>query len=89
MVKVQGKIERKTMLGEVTVAVAGLPAGAKADTPIVKAETTDFTLTITLPATTAPGELTGLKLIASAPVAPNQPNVRVNSDEIPLTLVVK
>ena len=51
-VKVTGKIERLAGLkADVALAFTGLPVGAKAEAVTVKADATDFALTITFPAT--------------------------------------
>lgn len=88
--KLTGKVERREGLaGDVTLSLTGLPPGARADAPAVKAGTNVFTLTVVLPPNTPAGELRGLKLTGSAATEPKQPNVRVRSRDIELTLVVK
>jgi len=89
-VKIAGKIERREGLkGDVTVALTGLPPGVRADMPTVKADATDFTLNVLLPPNRPAGEITGLKLSATAAPDPKQPGVRVRSREIEIVLVVK
>jgi hypothetical protein len=91
-VKIQGKIERlQGSKGDVTVELTGLPPGAKAAPITVKADATDFTLNVVLPATVPAGEIKGLKLIGSLPpeFPQGQPNVRVRSQEVPVTLVLQ
>lgn len=88
--KIQGKIERdKDLKAEVTLALAGLPGGIKPDAATVKADATDFTLTVTLPPSIMPSELKGLKLTGSYAPDAKQPNIRVNTREIEVTLVVQ
>jgi hypothetical protein len=89
-IKVAGKIERlEGLRGDVAVAITGLPAGARADTPTVKGDATAFSVNVVLPANTAAGEIRGVRLSASAAPDPKQANVRVRSREVELTLVVK
>jgi hypothetical protein len=88
--KIQGQIERREGLtGEVAVALTGLPPGARADAATVKADATAFTLTVVLPANLPAGEIPGLKLSATAAPDPKQPNVKVRSREVDLTLVIR
>jgi hypothetical protein len=87
--KIQGRIERlEGMKGDVALALTGLPAGIKADAVTVKADATDFTLNVVLPPTVGPGEIKGLKLSGSFAPDAKQPNVRVRSREVDVTLVV-
>jgi hypothetical protein len=87
---IKGKIERREGLtGDVALALTGLPAGGRADPVTVKAGATDFVVKVILPATVAPGEITGLKLAGTIVADPKQPNVRVRSREVELTLVAK
>lgn len=84
-----GSIERRDdFKGDVVVALAGLPTGVKGESATVKASETAFTLKIELPPTVTAGELSGLNLSATAAIDPKQPNARVRSQEIGLTLVV-
>lgn len=85
-----GKIERREGLtGDVVLNLAGLPAGAKADAVTVKADAADFLLNIMLPAGLPAGELKGLKLSATGTPDAKQPNVKVTSRAVDLTLVVQ
>lgn len=89
-VKLQGKVERQTDLkADIAIALTGLPAAVKVEPLTLKAGTSEFTLNVVLPPTITPGEITGLKLSASAVADPKLPNVRVKSRDVELTLVVK
>lgn len=89
-VSIKGKIERREGLkGDVAIAVAGLPAGAKADAATVKADATVFAFNVVLPPNVAAGEIRGIKLVASAAPDPKTPAQRVKSKEADITLVVK
>jgi hypothetical protein len=88
-VKLQGKLERKTPLGDVTINLADLPAGVKAEAAVVKANTSDFALGVFFPAGLPAGEVHGVKLTATAAADPKQPNVRVSSRETRLTFILK
>jgi len=90
MVMIPGKIERREGLtGDVVLALAGLPAGARADAVTVKADAVDFVVNVALPANLAAGEYKGLKLSVSGTPDPKQPNIRVKSREVELALVIK
>jgi hypothetical protein len=89
MHKLEGTIKRREgVTGDVAVALTGLPAGIRADSPTVKADATTFTLTITVPPSQAAGELTGLKLAATIAPDPKQANARVKSRDVELKLNV-
>lgn len=89
-VKLQGQIERREGLtGDVTLTLTGLPAGASAAAVTVKAGTTAFAVTVVLTPGVPAGEVTGLKLSATAVPNVKQPNVRVRSRDVGLTLVVQ
>ncbi|HMF16456.1 MAG TPA: hypothetical protein VKE98_04580, partial [Gemmataceae bacterium] len=89
-VLIKGKVERKEGLkGDVQVTLTGLPPGARADAVTVKAAAADFSFNVILPPNFAAGEIKGLKLSASAAPDAKQPNVRVRSKEVEVTLVVK
>jgi hypothetical protein len=86
-VKVVGQVERSEGLtGDVSLALTGLPAGARADAVNVKADATEFTVNLILPANLPAGEFKGLKLSASGP-APGQPALRVRSRDVDLVIV--
>ncbi len=88
--KLEGKLERRAGLkADVAIAITGLPAGAKADAVTVKVDATDFAVNVTFPPTVAPGEFSGVKLSASFAPDGKQPNVRVKSRDVELTLVLK
>lgn len=88
-VKVQGTLERKAPLGDVTLNVTGLPAGVRAAPVTVKAGAAEFAIDVVFPANYPAGEVGGVKLIASAVSDPKQPNVRVSSRELLLTFGLK
>jgi hypothetical protein len=89
-VMIPGKIERREGLtGDVVLAVTGLPAGARADAVTVKADAVDFVVNVVLPANLAAGDYKGLKLSASGTPDLKQPNIRVKSRDVDVTLVVK
>src|SRR5262249_4324477 len=89
-IKLQGQIERRPgVTSDAVLTPTGFPPGARADAVTVKAATTAFSLNVVLPANLQAGELTGLKLSGTVAVNPQQPNVRVRSREVDLTLVVR
>jgi hypothetical protein len=89
-VKVPGKVERREGLtGDVALTLVGLPPGIAAAPVTVKAADGTFTFNIVLPPTAAAGEFTGLKLSGTAVADPKQPNVRVRSRDVDLTLLVR
>jgi hypothetical protein len=89
-VMIPGKVERREGLtGDIQVNLTGLPAGAQAAAVSVKADTADFVVNVVLPANFAAGEYKGVKLSASGVPDPKQPNIRVKSRDVDLTLVVK
>ena len=89
MHKIEGTIKRREgITGDVTLTLAGLPAGARADTPTVKADADSFTINVTLPPNQTAGEIGGLKLSAAIVPDPKQANVRVKSREVDLKLNV-
>jgi hypothetical protein len=65
------------------------PAGAQAAPVTVKAGTTAFALNVVLPPGLPAGEITGLKLSGTAVPDAKQPNVRVRSQDVELTLVLR
>src|SRR5262249_19708536 len=88
--KLQGHIERREGLtGDVSLVLTGLPKGVRADPVKVKAGETAFTILIVLSPNMPTGEITGLKLFASAGPDPQRPDVRVRSREMDVTLVVR
>lgn len=88
--KIQGMLERRAgLMTDATITLVGLPAGIKAESPVVKAGAKEFVLNVVLPPTVGVGELRGLKLSASCPVDAKQPNVRFRSRDHDLTLLVK
>jgi len=88
-VPVKGKVERREGLtGEVALTLTGLPPGAHADPVTVKAGATEFTVNVVLPPNVPVGEVKGLKLSGTAAPDAKQPNIRVRSREVEVTLVV-
>ncbi|MCE9606179.1 MAG: hypothetical protein K8U03_14880 [Planctomycetia bacterium] len=89
--ELKGKIERREgAVGEVTVALTGLPPTIAAVAPvIVKADANDFTLNLVLPPTTPAGKIAGLKLSASLAPDAKQPAVRVRSRDTEFAVVVE
>lgn len=89
-IEIKGKIERREGLtGDVAVTLTGLPPGVQAGAVTVKAGVTAFAVKVVLPPNLAAGEFKGLKLAGTAALDPKQPNVRVRSREVELTLVVR
>lgn len=89
MQKIDGTVKRREgIAGDVTIALTGLPAGARADAPVVKADANAFSVNVVLPANQPAGELTGLKLSATIVPDPKQANARVKSREVDLKLNV-
>lgn len=87
---IKGKVERRDgLMGDITLAATGLPAGAKFEPAIVKADKNDFDGKITFPAALMPNEYKGIKLGASGVPDAKVPAARVNSKEIDLVLVLK
>lgn len=88
MVKLDGKIERREGLtGDVIVTLAGLPPGLSAPAVTVKADAVDFSILVAVPVNARPGETKGLTLFATA-ADPKQPNIRLRSRDVELTLNV-
>ncbi len=88
-IPLKGKVERREGLtSDVTLTLTGLPAGVRADPVTVKAAVNDFTINVILPPNTPVGEVKGLKLAGTAVPDAKQPNVRVKSREVEVTLVV-
>ncbi|MSQ93850.1 MAG: hypothetical protein EXR98_04755 [Gemmataceae bacterium] len=88
--KLQGKIERlEGVKADVTLALTGLPAGAKADAVTVKATDAAFTINVAFPPNIPPGEIKGVKLAGSYAPDSKLANVRVRSREVDITLVLK
>jgi hypothetical protein len=89
VLEIAGTVERLNgFAGDIQVSLAGQPAGVAVPAPVtVKAGETKFTLKLTFPAATPPGE-TKLKLTASVVPDPKQPNVRVKGRETEVTLNV-
>jgi hypothetical protein len=89
-VEITGEVVRaEGVSGDVVVALTGLPPGIPVNPVTVKAGETKFTVKVTLPPTAPPGELSGVKLSASVAPDPKQPNVRVKSRDVELTLLVQ
>jgi hypothetical protein len=89
-VKVTGKVERREGLtGEVALTLTGMPPGVAAAPVNVKAGDTAFVLNVVLPPGTQAGAIAGLKLSGTGVADPKQPNVRVRSRDVDITLIVK
>ncbi len=89
-VMIPGKVERREGLtGDIVLAVTGLPAGAQAAAVTVKADATDFVVSVVLPPNVAAGEYKGLKLSGSGIPDPKLPNIRVKSRDVEFALTVK
>jgi hypothetical protein len=87
--KLQGRIERLPgVTVDVALALTGLPAGAKADAVTVKADASDFTVSVTLPPTVPEGEIKGVKLSGSFAPDAKVANVRVRSRDVEVTFVL-
>lgn len=88
--KLQGKLERREGLKvDVLLAIAGLPVGAKTEAMTVKADASTFTINVTFPPTVPSGEISGVKLSGSYVPDAKQPNARVRSRDVDLTIVLK
>lgn len=88
-VKLTAKIERlANYQGDVTVALAGLPAGVAAANAVVKSDQTDFATEIKIPANFAGNEITGLKLSATGPPDPLSGNLPVKSADVDVTIKI-
>ena len=89
-VEIKGKVERREgFSGDVVLTLTGLPPGVAAGPVTVKAAARAFAVKVVLPPTFAAGEIKGLKLTGTAATDPKQPNVRVASRTVELTLVVQ
>jgi hypothetical protein len=89
-VPLKGKVERREgVTGDVTLTLTGLPPGVRADAVTVKAGVSDFAINVVLPPNTLTGEVKRLKLVATAAPDAKQPNTRVRSREVEVTLVVQ
>lgn len=83
-----GKIERlEGLAGDVSVSVAGLPAGVPVPKVAVKADQTDYKLELKFPPTTPPGEIQGIKLFVTGKYSPQSP-LEVKSPEVPVVIEV-
>jgi hypothetical protein len=88
--KLKGKVERREgLIGDVTVSLAGLPAGGRANPVTVKTGATEFALEVVLPPNGPVGEVKGLTLFGTAAPDSKQPNVRVRSRDVEVTLVIQ
>jgi len=89
-VEIAGRLERREgATGDVQLTLTGLPPGIPA-VPVttVKADATTFAIKVTVPPNQPVGE-TPLKLSGTIAASPQQPNVRVRSREVELTLAVQ
>src|SRR5262249_61619987 len=89
VVEVKGRVKRLDgFTGKVSVIPSGRPASVPANAVVVNTTNDDFTVRITLPPTTPPGDLKGFRLVAAAVADSKQPNILVNSGVVELTLNV-
>ncbi|MDX1947961.1 MAG: hypothetical protein SFU86_21360 [Pirellulaceae bacterium] len=87
-VTIAGKLERREgFTGDVTLALTG-PAAVTATIPPIKADASDFTLTLKVPANQPVGEIP-LKLAGTFVPDPKQANVRVKTLDLDFTLVLE
>jgi hypothetical protein len=89
-VEISGRADRQNgYFGPVTLTLTGLPPGARADAVTVRPFATKFAIKVVLPPNTPIGELKGLKLTATVAPDAKQPNQRVRSRDVELTLNVQ
>lgn len=90
VVELKGEVTRAgDFKGDAVVALAGLPPGVTAPPVTVKTGETRFALKLSLPPTTPPGDVRGLKLSASAAPDPAQAAVRVKSRDSDIVLTLR
>ncbi|MCH7728676.1 MAG: hypothetical protein IH991_19650 [Planctomycetes bacterium] len=83
-----GKIERKTgFTGEVNVTIAGQPRGIAVPKTVIKADQTDFSLELKIPANFAATEIKTIRVTASGPPNPKQKNIIVKV-ETPIEITI-
>lgn len=88
-IELMGKLARSEgFANEVLLAVTGLPAGVKVEPLTVKEGSSDFRLTIALPATVPLGEIKGIKLSGSYVPDPKVPTQRIRGRDIELSFNV-
>lgn len=88
--KVTGKVVRREGLkSDVTVTLAGIPNGARANPATVKGDAAEFSIDLVLSANQPAGEIKGLKLSATTAPDSKAPNVRVKSNDIDIVLTVQ
>ncbi len=86
----KGKVERSDgLVGDITLAATGLPAGAKFEPALIKADKSEFDGKIIFPPALMPNEYKGIKLTASGVPDAKAPTIKVNSKEVELGLVLK
>jgi hypothetical protein len=87
--KVTGKISRDPALtGPVAVTLVGLPDGVVAPKLELPAGQTDFTLPLNFPAETKPGEVKGVRIVATTAPDIQFPTQVARSIEVPLTIKI-
>lgn len=87
--KIKGKVERQEGLtGDLTLAIAGLPAGGKVDPTIIKNGISELAVNVVFPPNIAPGNYPQARLTISGLLDPKQPTIRVNSKAIDLAFTV-
>lgn len=88
-VKVKGRVVRNGPVpGDITLAVTGLPTGARSDATAIKTGTDTFEFQLIFPANTPRGELKEIKLTASTVPNPAQANLRTKSPDVNLAVVL-
>jgi hypothetical protein len=86
---VKGTVTRRTKFStDITVTATGQPGGTRVTPAVVKADKNKFQITLQFPANIAVGNVSGIKLTATAKPNPKQANVAVRSNEIPLTITI-
>ncbi|MFM8251256.1 MAG: hypothetical protein ACKOBW_06645 [Planctomycetota bacterium] len=87
--KVTGKLVRDPALtGPVAITLVGLPEGVVAPKLELPAGQTDFTLPLNFPAGTNPGEVKGVRVVATTAPDSQMPTIVARSVEVPLTIKI-
>jgi hypothetical protein len=85
-----GTLERRDgFAGDVALAFTGLPPGVRGDPVTVKAGATKFSVRLILPPNLAVGEVKGIKLAGTFAPDAKQPNQRIKSRDVELTLNIQ
>ena len=86
----KGKVQRlEGLIGDITLVATGLPAGARFEPALLKADKNDFDGKIIFPVNLVPQEYKDVKLSASGIPDAKQAAVKVNSKELDLSLLLK